>query len=75
MQRVHAGDCTAFGPLMHQLRAQATVYRRWGSDSNRDDLEQELWLALWRALRIAPPRVLQSSYADQGGGANGPHAV
>ena len=59
MCRVSAGDQDAFGDLMKKLERQIHVYRNWTLRSDVADLEQELWTALWLALRGNPPRVLQ----------------
>ena len=59
MCRVNADDQDAFADLMKTLEKQIHVYCNWTLQSNVADLEQELWTALWLALRRKPPRVLQ----------------
>lgn len=57
MVRVHAGDSPAFAELIQALRPQWAPYRGW-SASSADDLQQELWLALWQELQHRVPAVL-----------------
>ena len=59
MCRVNADDQDAFADLMKTLEKQIHVYCNWTLRSDVADLEQELWTALWLALRRKPPRVLQ----------------
>lgn len=59
MSRVHTGDPEAFRALMQAVTAQVAVYRQWGGPcSDPEDMEQELWLALWNALQQGLPQVL-----------------
>ena len=69
MCRVYIGDADAFAALVDAVTPQWAPYRRWGrSSATTEDLLQELWMALWRELRIHPPVVLQKcDYEGEGG--------
>lgn len=59
MVRVHTGDSPAFAELIQALRPQWVPYSGWGSSADdADDLQQELWLALWQELQHRVPAVL-----------------
>ena len=66
--QVLTGHAEAFATLMEQCRHQAVRYRSLvRHPDDFDDLQQELWVTLWRALQTHPPRVLEELCS--GGGA------
>ena len=60
MVRVHTGEADVFPALMQAVTPHIAVYRPWtDSPAAFEDLEQELWLALWNALQRDLPRILR----------------
>lgn len=58
--QVRSGHAEAFVALMEQCRHQAVRYRSLvRHPDDFDDLQQELWVTLWRALQTHPPQVLE----------------
>ena len=54
-----AGETEAFAGLLNQLKGQRRMYSSWVHESSSaEDLDQELCVALWYALKTSPPRVL-----------------
>ena len=59
--QVRAGHPEAFASLMAQCGPQMKPYRRWCHQaSDAADLQQELWTALFVALKGRPPRTIET---------------
>ncbi len=62
MCQVHLGHDEAVEPLLQMVQPQWAPYRRWGQTSSAsDDLQQELWVTLWKTLQDQVPQVLQAT--------------
>lgn len=63
----HCGDSAAFSRLVAALTPQWAPYSRWAAAQGlTEDLRQELWLALWRIVRVTLPRSVADQCAECG---------